>query len=46
MHPVDVARNLLEAFNAGDLDRMREFLASDLIAWMTNADGRCDVTRG
>jgi hypothetical protein len=32
MHPVDVATNLLEAFNAGDLGRMRELLAPDLIA--------------
>jgi ketosteroid isomerase-like protein len=35
MHPVAVATNLLEAFNAGDLDRMRELLAPDLIAWVT-----------
>jgi ketosteroid isomerase-like protein len=46
MHPVDVATNLLEAFNAGDLDRMRELLAPDLIAWVTNADGEGDRVTG
>lgn len=46
MHPVDVATNLLEAFNAGDLDRMRELLAPDLIAWVTNADGQADRVTG
>ena len=46
MHPVDVATNLLEAFNAGDLDRMRELLAPDLIAWVTNADGEADRVTG
>ena len=34
MHPIDVAADLLEAFNAGDLDRTREFLAPDLVAWV------------
>ena len=46
MHPVAVATNLLEAFNAGDLDRMRELLAPDLIAWVTNADGEADRVTG
>ena len=46
MHPVDVATNLLEAFNAADLDRMRELLAPDLIAWVTNADGEADRVTG
>jgi len=46
MHPVAVATNLLEAFNAGDLDRMRELLAPDLIAWVTNADGEGDRVTG
>jgi hypothetical protein len=46
MHPVDVATNLLEAFNAGDLDRMRELLAPDLIAWVTNVDGEADCVTG
>ena len=32
MHAIDVAVDLLEAFNAGDLDRMRELLAPDLVA--------------
>ena len=46
MHPVAVATNLLEAFNAGDLDRMRELLAPDLIAWVTNAHGEADRVTG
>ena len=46
MHPVAVATNLLEAFNAGDLDRMRELLAPDRIAWVTNADGEADRVTG
>jgi hypothetical protein len=44
--PLDVATNLLEACNAGDLDRMRELLAPDLIAWVTNADGEADRVTG
>jgi len=46
MQAVAVATNLLEAFNAGDLDRMRELLAPDLIAWVTNADGEADRVTG
>ncbi|HEX5908499.1 MAG TPA: hypothetical protein VFY56_15900 [Propionibacteriaceae bacterium] len=29
---------LQEAFNAGDLGRMRSLLAPDLVAWVTNAN--------
>lgn len=46
MHPIDVAADLLEAFSAGDLDRMREFLAPDLVAWVTKADGEADRITG
>jgi ketosteroid isomerase-like protein len=46
MHAVDVATDLLAAFNAGDLDRMRELLAPDLVAWVTNADGEADRVTG
>ena len=42
MHAVEIATDLVEAFNAGDLDRMRELLAPDLVAWVTNADGEAD----
>ncbi len=46
MHAVDVATHLLEAFNAGDLGRMHELLAPDLVAWVTNADGEADRVAG
>jgi ketosteroid isomerase-like protein len=46
MHAVDIATDLVEAFNAGDLDRMRELLAPDLVAWVTNADGEADRITG
>jgi ketosteroid isomerase-like protein len=46
MHPVDIATSLLEAFNAGDLDRMHELLAPHLVAWVTNADGEADRVTG
>jgi ketosteroid isomerase-like protein len=46
MLAVDVATDLLEAFNAGDLDRMRDLLAPDLVAWVTNADGEADRVAG
>jgi hypothetical protein len=40
MHPVDVATNLLEAFNAGDLGRMRELLAPGLDRLWRMADAK------
>ena len=46
MHAVDVATDLLDAFNAGDLDRMRELLDPDLVAWVTNAGGAVDRVAG
>ena len=47
MQPVDVATNLLEAFNTGDLDGMREFVASDMIASARHThQTACDVMHG
>ena len=46
MHAVDVATDLLQAFNAGDLERMRELLDPDMVAWVTNADGEADRVTG
>lgn len=39
MSPADVARHLLTAFNAHDIDGMRALLSADLVAWVTGADG-------
>jgi ketosteroid isomerase-like protein len=46
MHAVDIATDLVEAFNAGDLDRMSDLLAPDLVAWVTNAEGEADRITG
>ena len=46
MHAVDVVTDLLAAFNAGDLERMRELLDPDLVAWVTNAEGEADRVVG
>jgi ketosteroid isomerase-like protein len=43
---VDVARALLAAFAAADLERMRLYLADDLRAQITTADGGVDEVRG
>lgn len=40
MDPSDVAARLLEAFNDGDLDRMRTLMAPELVAWVTDAGGQ------
>jgi len=37
--PADVATNLLDAFNDGDVDRMRGLLDPSLVAWVTDAEG-------
>jgi SnoaL-like protein len=42
---VDVARALLDAFTAADLERMRSYLADDLRAEITNAQGGVDEVR-
>ena len=46
MRAVDVATDLLAAFNAGDLERMRELLDPHLVAWVTNVDGEADQVVG
>jgi ketosteroid isomerase-like protein len=44
--PAAVARRLLEAFSAADLDGMRALLADDVVAYVTNAEGGVDEVRG
>jgi hypothetical protein len=44
--PESVARGLIDGFAAVDLPRMRLFLADDLRAYITNADGGVDEVRG
>ena len=41
-----VAREVVHAFTAADLPRMRSFLADDLAAYITNAQGGVDEVRG
>jgi ketosteroid isomerase-like protein len=40
------ARQLFEAYGAGDLDGFRALLAEDLTAYVTNADAGVDELRG
>jgi ketosteroid isomerase-like protein len=44
--PAAVARRLLEAFSAADLDGMRALLAEDVVAYVTNAQGGVDEVQG
>ena len=44
--PTAVARGFLEAFSAADFERMRALLAEDLVAYITNAEGRMDRVEG
>jgi ketosteroid isomerase-like protein len=44
--PDAVARELIDAFNAGDLRRMRSCVADDLVAYITNREGGVDEVRG
>jgi hypothetical protein len=39
-------RAMIAAFGAGDVDGMRTFLADDLVAYVTNAEGGADEVRG
>jgi ketosteroid isomerase-like protein len=39
MSEQEVAENFIAAFSAADFDAMRELLAPDLVAWVTDADG-------
>jgi ketosteroid isomerase-like protein len=41
-----VARGVIEAFGAIDLERMRSLLAEDLHAYITNAEGGVDEVAG
>jgi hypothetical protein len=41
-----VARGLMDAFTAADLQRMRSYLADDLRAYITNGEGGVDEVRG
>lgn len=42
----DIVRHLLDRFNAGDIGGMRETLADDLRAYVTNAEGGVDAVTG
>jgi ketosteroid isomerase-like protein len=44
--PAAVARRLLEAFSAADVDGMRALLAEDVVAYVTNAEGGMDEVEG
>ncbi|HEY6742816.1 MAG TPA: nuclear transport factor 2 family protein [Lapillicoccus sp.] len=44
--PADVATTLLEAFNDGDLDRMRELMDPEMVAWVTDAAGEPQPVTG
>ena len=46
MSAESTARHLVEAFNTGDLDRMRSLLRHDLRAYITNRDGGVDEVVG
>jgi ketosteroid isomerase-like protein len=46
MGPTDVATKLLEAFNDGDLDRMRALMDPHLAAWVTDAAGQPEPVTG
>ena len=50
MEPRDMSSALVEdllgAFSAADLDRMRSILAEDLVAYITNAEGGLDRVDG
>jgi ketosteroid isomerase-like protein len=44
--PERVVPNLVDAYGAGDRDRMRKLLADDIVAYITNADGGVDRVDG
>ena len=46
MDPSEVARRLLEAFNDGDLERMRTLVDPELVAWVTDAAGEAEPLTG
>ena len=46
MGPEDVFVAMIEAFDAGDTDRMGALLADDVVAYVTNAEGSADRVDG
>ena len=46
MEPADVATRLLQAFNDGDLGRMRELMDPAMVAWVTDASGEAEAVTG
>ncbi len=46
MQAVETIRRFLAAFSAADFDAMRELLAPELTAYVTNAEGGVDVVEG
>ena len=44
--PEHVFRNMVTAFGAGDRAAMRELLADDIVAYVTNASGSVDRVEG
>jgi ketosteroid isomerase-like protein len=44
--PATVATQLLEAFNDGDLERMRELMDPAMVAWVTTAAGGLEPVTG
>jgi ketosteroid isomerase-like protein len=46
VEPADVATSLLQAFNDGDLDRMRELMDPAMVAWVTDASGAAEAVTG
>jgi ketosteroid isomerase-like protein len=46
MAEADVGERFIAAFSAADFDAMRELLAPDLIAWVTDADGAMQRLEG
>jgi len=46
VEPADVATSLLQAFNDGDLDRMRELMDPAMVAWVTDASGEAEAVTG
>ncbi|MGD9712760.1 MAG: nuclear transport factor 2 family protein [Thermomicrobiales bacterium] len=41
-----IVERFLAAFGAADMEAMRDLLAPDLVAWVTNSDGEMDRVEG
>ena len=46
MEPADVATSLLQAFNDGDVERMRQLMDPAMVAWVTDAYGAAEQVTG